>query len=349
MERYSHKERIMATLDGIVTDRPPVTAYRHFPQIEGNMEKLAETMIGWQEKYDWDFIKIHPSAVYMQEVWGDRFDFDHYQQEVFPTKLKNVNGKVDLGIFTEKRIDNPYLQEQISVVQQITDHFQGEIPVFQTLFTPLQVISGVFDCQFVRRHFSAKREENEIFTIMKDRAKELQDALENITDTYISYWKALRERGADGVFYAGVSWARENFMTLDEWETYIKKYDLKFLKEVQKDGGKVLYHTCGIQSNPQRFADFPIDILHWDQGAEGNPSLKEGSKFLDKIIPMGGVDEMTFGNHAEKTIAEETRACVAANRNLPYILAPYCSISVHSTDAEIRAFRDNADCLSTIR
>ena len=60
---------------------------------------------------------------------------------------------------------------------------------------------------------------------------------------------------------------------------------------------------------------------------------------------MGGVDEMTFGNHAEKVIAEETQTCVAKNKTIPYVLAPYCSISVHSSDAEVRAFRESADYL----
>ena len=95
----------------------------------------------------------------------------------------------------------------------------------------------------------------------------------------------------------------------------------------------------------QEFADYPIDILHWDQGAENNPSLKEGRKFLGKIIPMGGVDEMIFGNNAEEKIAQLTRKCVEENKDIPYVLAPYCSVSVHSSDAEMRAFRENADAL----
>lgn len=343
MDKMNKKERFAAVMKGVVPDRPPMTTYRHFPQIEGNWEKLADTMIAWQKKYDWDLIKLHPAAVYMQEVWGDRFDFDHYQQEVFPTKLGNIHKEVNLGIFESASMDNPYIQEQVKMVGAVAKEFKGSVPIFQTLFTPLQVISGVFDCQFIRRHFPAAREENKIFTMIAEQGKELQEALENITQTYIAYWKAIHEAGADGLFYAGVSWAREGLMQMDEWKTYVKKYDVEFLKEVKKDGGLVMYHTCGIKSNPQRFTDFPIDILHWDQGAENNPSLKEGKKFLGKIVPMGGIDEMTFGNHAEKQIAEETKACLKANADIPYILAPYCSISVHSSENEIRAFRDSVD------
>jgi len=345
MTQYSKKERWQMTLQGQIADRPPVTAYRHFPKIEGNPDELAATMIDWQEKYDWDFIKIHPAAVYMQEVWGDRFDFGTYLQEVFPQKIGNEHKEINLAIFERKSADNKYLQEQVKVIKLIQDHFKGKIPVLQTLFTPLQVISGIFDCQFVRRHFAASRDDNKIFTIIKEHRAELLEALENITQTYITYWKTIHNVGADGLFYAGVSWARDGFMQLEEWQAFIEHFDKEFLQEVKKDGGTIIYHTCGIRSNPQRFADFPIDILHWDQGAENNPSLKEGRKFLGKIIPMGGVDEMIFGNNAEEKIAQLTRKCVEENKDIPYVLAPYCSVSVHSSDAEMRAFRENADAL----
>lgn len=339
MDKYSKRERLAMTLKGIIPDRPPITAYRHFPVDEGKKDRLIDVMIKWQEEYDWDFIKLHPPAVYMQEVWGDTFDFDNYYQEVFPTKTGNTYGEVNLSMFTPQNADNPYLAEQVDMVHQVVERFHKELPVFQTMFTPLQTISGVFDCQFIRRHFPADRNQNDIFRMIKDEPKALQEALYNITQTYIAYWKKLHDAGAEGLFYAGVSWAREGLMTLEEWETYVAQYDRMFLNEVHKDGGLVIYHTCGITSNPQRFADFPIDILHWDQGAQ-NPSIKESLSFLKGITPMGGVDEMIFGNHAEAKIKGLTEKCLEENKNVPYILAPYCSVSVYSSDAELRAFRD---------
>ncbi|WP_410207327.1 uroporphyrinogen decarboxylase family protein [Fusobacterium sp.] len=340
----SKRERLNKVLEGKLADRPPVTAYRHFPKEERKPEELANIMLDWQNKYDWDFIKIHPSAVFMQEVYGDIFEWETYVEEIFPKKIKKATNNDDLSIFVKKDMNNSVLKDHVEVVKLIKNGLTEDVPIFHTLFTPLTVITNMFECPFVRRHFPADRKENKIFDIIKNRKEELLKALNNITDTYIEYWKAMRKAGADGLFYAGIAWAREDYMTYEEWEEFVKQFDIKFLNEVKKDGGKIIYHTCGMTSNPQRFIDYPIDILHWDQGA-GNPSIKELAKPLGKIIPMGGVDEMIFGNNKEKEIAKQTIAAVTENKDIPFILAPYCSVSIYSTEKELRAFRDNADCL----
>ena len=87
MGDFTKRERVECILSGKLADRPPVTAYRHFPNVERKPEDLAGIMLDWQNKYDWDLVKIHPTAVYMQEVYGDQFDYDHYVEEIFPPRL----------------------------------------------------------------------------------------------------------------------------------------------------------------------------------------------------------------------------------------------------------------------
>lgn len=340
---YSKRERLFTVLNGETADRPPITAYRHFPKQERDPKELSEIMVNWQKKYDWDIVKIHPSAVYMQEVFGDKFDYKNYYQDIFPIKTKKITSYEELSIFTEKNIDNPVLSDHIKTVELIRKKLGEDTPILNTLFTPLQTICGVFDYPFVRRHFPATRNENNIFELIKYKEKDLLNALENISNTYINYWKGMKEAGADGLFYAGVSWAREGYMHLEEWKKYIEYFDKKILSEVKKDGGIVMYHTCGIESNPNRFSDYPIDILHWDQGAKGNPSIKDSINFLKGITPMGGVDEMLFGTNSSKKISESSKQTIIDNKNIPFILAPYCSVSINSTDEELKAFRDSVN------
>ena len=346
MSDFTKRERVECVLSGKLADRPPVTAYRHFPMQERKPEDLAGIMLDWQNKYDWDIIKVHPTAVYMQEVYGDKFDYDHYVEEIFPTKTARATDCNNLNIFTKKNMDDPVLKDMVKSVDLIMKGRKEDIPVYQTLFTPMTVITNVFECPFVRRHFPAERSENKIFEILKTHEDDVLQALDNITDTYIEYWRALRETGVDGLFYAGIAWAREGYMTMPEWEKYIKHFDLKFLNEVKKDGGRVMYHTCGMQSNPQRFVDYPMmDILHWDQGAKDNPQIPEAMSFLGNITPMGGVDEMIFGTNSAEKIAQLTEAEVRQNKDIPFILAPYCSVSIHSSEEELFAFRKGAECM----
>lgn len=342
MKKFSKRERVQYVLDGKIPDRPPITAYRHFPNVEREPKELAETMVEWQKKYDWDIVKIHPSAVFMQEVYGDQFDYHDYDG-LFPKKISRATTTDDLSLFVEKDANNNVLKDHIEAARLIKQNLDEDVPILHTLFTPLTVITNVFECPFVRRHFDADRKDNKIFKIIHDREDELLEALNNITKTYINYWKSLKETGIDGLFYAGISWARDEYMTYSEWEKYVKQFDIKFLNEVKKDGGIIMYHTCGIKSNPQRFIDYPIDILHWDQGAEKNPSIKESLDFLNGITPMGGVDEMLFGNNAEEKIKNAADEEIINNKNIPYILAPYCSIDINSSDEEVRAFRNSVN------
>ena len=55
---------------------------------------------------------------------------------------------------------------------------------------------------------------------------------------------------------------------------------------------KIMVHACGLEVNPEYFAHYPIDILHWPESATGNPKLDTAPQWLDKsITPMGGCDE----------------------------------------------------------
>ena len=83
---WSKQERMAAVMNGEPADRPPVTAYRHFPGYEEDAKLIAEAMVGFQKKYDWDWVKINPSAVYYYEPWGNVYDYEHYQGTV-PTRV----------------------------------------------------------------------------------------------------------------------------------------------------------------------------------------------------------------------------------------------------------------------
>ena len=58
-------------------DRVPISFWRHFYEKESTAEGLAEAMISFQKKYDWDFMKVNPRASYHIEGWGAKVEFNH--------------------------------------------------------------------------------------------------------------------------------------------------------------------------------------------------------------------------------------------------------------------------------
>ena len=71
----SKRERVKAALAGEPVDRPPVSMWRHFYDLETTAEDLAEAMLGFQRQCDWDFMKVNPRAQYHVEDWGATFRY----------------------------------------------------------------------------------------------------------------------------------------------------------------------------------------------------------------------------------------------------------------------------------
>ena len=61
-------------------DRAPVSMWRHFYELEETGEGLVEAMLGFQRRFDWDFMKVNPRAQYHVEDWGARY---HYTRDPY--------------------------------------------------------------------------------------------------------------------------------------------------------------------------------------------------------------------------------------------------------------------------
>jgi hypothetical protein len=147
--------------------------------------------------------------------------------------------------------------------------------------------------------------------------------------------------GVDGSFYAALGMAREGYMTLAEWEEFAKPYDLIVLEPLRSKIN--MLHTCGIYGNPQRFTDYPVQVLHWAESAPGNPKIVDSRSWLGGIVPMGGVDERLFGTGEVGKITEMAKASLAAHAGKPFIMAPECSLSTKTLDSELKAFRASVE------
>ena len=61
-QQMTHQERVTAALRSEEVDRPAVSMWRHFYGQETTAEGLAQAMLAFQRRYDWDFMKVNPRA-----------------------------------------------------------------------------------------------------------------------------------------------------------------------------------------------------------------------------------------------------------------------------------------------
>src|SRR5512138_3768793 len=66
------RERLEATFRGQSTDRTPVALWRHFPGDDYDPQDLATSIVSFQRRYDFDFVKVTPTSSYSVADWGAR-------------------------------------------------------------------------------------------------------------------------------------------------------------------------------------------------------------------------------------------------------------------------------------
>src|SRR5713226_7429686 len=69
------RERILAASRREPTDRIPIAFWRHFPGDDQRAADLAAATIAFQEKYDFDFVKVSPSNNFSTADWGSQTFF----------------------------------------------------------------------------------------------------------------------------------------------------------------------------------------------------------------------------------------------------------------------------------
>ncbi len=337
MRNWSRRERMWAIANGEPADRPPVSAWRHFPGQEDNATSLARAMLEFQDKYDWDYMKVNPRAVYYHEAWGNEYDYSRYN-DVLPTRVKHrIHDSQDLHTLQELPGTAGPFGEQLESLRLIKSRTPKDLPIFQTIFTPIGVLANLCGLRSLGRYREAPREGSALIKMLAEDREGVHAALRAIATTLASYAAAVLETGVDGIFYAALGMARTGYFTRDEWDEFVKPYDLVVLEALKP--GLMMLHTCGINGNPEWFVDYPIHILHWAESATGNPSLRDSTAWIGRKVPMGGVDERFFGTGAVAGIAAKAREAVSAMSGRPFILAPDCSVSIHSQEDELRAFR----------
>lgn len=342
MNTWTKWQRVEAVLNGELADRPPVTCYHHFPEFEhGGAELMAKTFLEFQKRYDWDFIKMSPRAVYYYEAWGNIYDYDNYN-DVVPMRTSNlVQDYRDLDKICEMTGDEAIWAEQYETARLVVRGAANDIPVFAGAFTPIGILLNLCGYRSIGRYRESSREESRLIKLCMEHPQKVHRALKNIANTMAKYCENMKKTGVTGVFYAALGMARTDYFTMEEWNEFCKPYDLIVMEPI-KDMPN-LVHTCGIYGNPDRFTDYPCKAIHWAASASGNPPMKSSTSWLKGKIAMGGCDERPFGEDKAGLIDAICQRTLTSMKETPFIMAPECSVSPKTLDSELIAFRTSVE------
>lgn len=338
---YTKRERLAAIADGEPADRPLVSAWHHFLHEEADPEAFICASLAFQKKFDWDLVKLHPRAVYLAEAMGNRYDYSSYTGPMPKCVEHVINREDDLRKITRKPGDKGSLGEQLDIIRRVRAALGTDVPIIQTVFSPLAVFIHLAGAKNPGRNKLADSNENLAIRCMRNDPEGAHMALSAITDTMSDYVKLVLDAGADGLFYTPLGLAREGYLTHEEWHTFGCEYDLAVL-EVARGSFNIL-HTCGMHANPLLFIHYPISVLYWAQSAPGNPPMAGSEKWLGKLGVAGGVNEELFASDNAPAIALAAAEACRNMRDKPFLLAPECSVSPTTPDNELMLLRKTVE------
>ena len=325
-EQMTHWERVRGALKGEKVDRIPVSMWRHFYSMETSAPTLADAMLGFQHRFDWDFMKVNPRTYYHVEDWGVKIKYEgDSSPHVVDVPVKTPSDWLSLKVLD---INQGVLHEHLRALEIISRGLKGQVPFIMTVFTPLSIASRLTSSEKV------------FLNHLRDHTSEVHQALEVITETFINFSRACLERGASGLFYATTSWATTDMLTEEEYRKFAMPSDLKLISILPPAEFHVL-HVCRNNNMLALLKDYPVHAFNWDALGAGNPSLAQAKKLLGGRAVIGGMPhDRALVTAASEQLAAQVEELYTTMGDRGWMLGPGCTFPPGTSVENLQAIRN---------
>jgi uroporphyrinogen decarboxylase len=322
----THKERIQASFNHEVLDRPPIALWRHFPVDDQDPKSLAEATLHFQRTYDFDFVKVTPASSFCVKDWGVE---DEWIGDTEGTRR-----------YTKHIIDDPRDWEKLPILDPTAPHLAGQLdslrfiradlgpdtPLLQTIFSPLAQAKNLAGDDTLIAHLRLYPEA-------------VTKGLATIAETTRRFVEACLETGIDGIFYA-IQHAQANLLSLEEYQTVGLSYDQNVMEPAQELWCNLLHlHGHDIYFSLVNSLNFPI--VNWHD-RETFPSLAEAQTDFPGVV-CGGIrqDTLVYRNPAEVQV--EAADALQQTDGKRFILGTGCVVPIIASHGNLLAARKSVE------
>jgi uroporphyrinogen decarboxylase len=316
----THRDRLLASLRGDRADRTPVALWRHFPEDDRRAESLAAAHIAFQQRFEFDFLKITPASGYYGDDWGLRAGYRPNREGVRTYHDRPVKRASDWAALRRLDVTAGAYGRELHALSAVRDALGSTVPVLATVFSPLTIAKTLCGDQAVLRYV---REEGEA----------LHAGLEIIADVTGRFAAESLSAGADGIFFA-TQMACEGGASEEEYEEFGRPYDLRVL-DAAGSAEFVILHAHGDNVYFDLLSAYPVHAINWHDRRTA-PSLREARERFSGCL-VGGVDEARFADRQPQEITEEVRDAIAQTAGVAHIVSAGCVIPIDSAHANIDA------------
>jgi uroporphyrinogen decarboxylase len=321
------RERVWAALAGRDVDRPPVSFWGHSYHRESSAGALVEaTLESWQ-RYRWDWVKLNPRKHYHVEPWGVRYRYPGVPDVKPRLEAWPVHAPADWARITLQPPDAGSLGEQLEAVRGLRRALPDDVPIIETVFTPLAVLGEMVE------------KPEELRAHLDSHPDLVRGALEAVTATFAPFVCDVLRAGADGIYFATVDWASADLLTPERHREWSRPWDLRVLAAAAGAPFNVL-HVCGRRNLLFELGDYPVAAFSWAATDPTNPTLAKGAARLDAAV-MGGISQegaLLTGDPA--AVRAEYDDALRTTGGRRWLVAPGCSIRPDSPPENLSAVRD---------
>ena len=247
-------ERIKALLEGKKLDTQSMNLWKHFPPYDEDPKELVKKIIQFQDRFQWDFVKVTYQGLYSVQDWGSAIKWPE-RDNVWPETCSSVGVVTDFGIKHDEDwaklnvlpMDQGSMAATIEAAKGVVDHYKGEVPVVITIFNPLTT--------------AIKMAGDKMFVHMRRNPELFHKGLETICQTTIKLVEEMAKMGADGIFFASQLGTYDK-MSVAEYEEFGRPYDLRVL-EAAKDMWFNIMHMHGNAPMFDIMSQYPVAALNW--------------------------------------------------------------------------------------
>ena len=292
----THTERLHRLLAGRPVDRPLYAAWGHVMNLsDRNAKDFAKATIDFQNANEFDFIKIMSNPYYLIEDTGIVLRPPaHYADSI--SRCSNslpIKKAEDWERLSYPEVGKGALAREQDAIRRVVDHYQGDVPVIATIFTPMMWLSYLA-IPSEQMDVAEQTEGSTVRLLERYLTKNERlagQALERLAQINQEYMSALLEEGVSGFFYC-TEYARSEWSDRALFDQFERQYDLKTLNAVHKKSEFNILHVCGNHALAMDWVlDYPVEAINWDDQRSKNPSLGEVREKTDKIL-VGGLDRL---------------------------------------------------------
>lgn len=330
----NREERVRAALSGQEVDRVPVSTWMHFSEVDQDPRMLGDAQIQFNEKYDYDFIKMMPFGNYSVQDWGAKIRIycDKYKEPIVEEHaIKSIRDWGNLEVLSAKY---GTMGKQLQLTQYISKNIKPNTPFIQTIFSPLST--------------AKKLAGDRLFNDMKEDPKIIHQALEVITETTINFIKANIEAGVSGFFFA-TQCATYDVMKDEDHKEFGEKYDLRLFDAYKDSTYFNVVHIHGSNIMFDAIEKYPANCLNWhDRHTE--PSFEDARKKTSKCF-LGGIREVPYfvdgvlrynsimANSSAEEIERHVLEAINQVNGKSLMIGPGCVTDPRTSEANLYAVR----------